>query len=99
MAREHAAGHPRVEARTSRAGWPTAATVRAFYETAVHGDADAVDAVVHPDHEIHDPTLPRDFRGVEGARDLVSMYRSVGAIAARGSRSAVRSARLGRSRV
>ena len=52
------------------------AAVRAFYETAVRGDLDALDAIVHPDYEIHDPTLPREFRGVEGAKDLVSMYRS-----------------------
>jgi steroid delta-isomerase-like uncharacterized protein len=52
------------------------AAVRAFYETAVHGDLDALDAIVHPDYEIHDPALPREFRGVQGARDLVSMYRS-----------------------
>ena len=53
-----------------------AAAVRGFFETAAHGNLDALDAIVSPDYEIHDATLPREFRGVEGAKDLVGMYRS-----------------------
>jgi steroid delta-isomerase-like uncharacterized protein len=52
------------------------AAVRGFFDTARHGDLDALDAIVSPDYVIHDPSLPREFRGVEGAKELVAMYRS-----------------------
>jgi steroid delta-isomerase-like uncharacterized protein len=52
------------------------AAVRGFFETAAHGDLDALEAIVSPDYVIHDPSLPREFRGVEGAKDLVAMYRA-----------------------
>ena len=52
------------------------AAVREFFDTATHGDLAALDAIVSPDYVIHDPSLPREFRGVEGARELVAMYRS-----------------------
>jgi steroid delta-isomerase-like uncharacterized protein len=40
------------------------------------GNLDLVDEIYAPDCVLHDPTMPEDTRGVEGAREFYSMYRS-----------------------
>ena len=40
------------------------------------GNLDLVDEIYAPDYVDHDPTMPEDVRGVEGAREFYSMYRS-----------------------
>jgi steroid delta-isomerase-like uncharacterized protein len=52
------------------------AAVRAFFPVAEDGNLDALDAIVSPDYVLHDPGSPEEIRGVEGARDLVTMYRN-----------------------
>ena len=52
------------------------AAARGFFDTAEHGDLDALDAIVSPDYVLHDPSLPEEVRGVEGAKQLVQAYRT-----------------------
>jgi predicted ester cyclase len=52
------------------------AAVREFFACASCGDFDKLNAVVGPDYVLHDPALPEEVRGIEGARELVEMYRS-----------------------
>ncbi len=52
------------------------AAVRDFFACASYGDLDKLSAVVGPDYVLHDPALPEEVRGIEGARDLVETYRS-----------------------
>jgi len=52
------------------------AAVREFFACASGGDLDDLSAVVGQDYVLHDPTLPEEVRGLEGARELVEMYRS-----------------------
>ena len=52
------------------------AAVRAVFETAKHGNLDALDAIVSPDFVLHDPASAEDIRGIEGAKQMVEMYRS-----------------------
>ncbi len=52
------------------------AAVRAFFAVAEDGKLDALDAIVSPDYVLHDPSSPEEIRGVEGARDFVTMYRN-----------------------
>jgi len=40
------------------------------------GDLDLADEIYAPDYVDHDPTMSEDVRGVEGAREFYSMYRS-----------------------
>jgi steroid delta-isomerase-like uncharacterized protein len=40
------------------------------------GNLDLVEEIYAPDFVNHDPTIPEDVRGVEGAREFYSMYRS-----------------------
>src|SRR5215210_6876172 len=40
------------------------------------GNLDLVDEIYDPNYVDHDPTMPEDVRGVEGAREFYSMYRS-----------------------
>ncbi len=40
------------------------------------GNLDLVDEIFAPDFVGHDPAMPEDVRGVEGAREFYSMYRS-----------------------
>lgn len=49
--------------------------VREFFACASGGDLEELGAVVSPDYVLHDPALPEDVRGLEGARKLVEMYR------------------------
>jgi steroid delta-isomerase-like uncharacterized protein len=37
---------------------------------------DLVEEIYAPDYVAHDPTMPEDTRGVEGAREFYGMYRS-----------------------
>lgn len=52
------------------------AAVRAFFAVAEDGNLDALDAIVSPDYVLHDPSSSEEIRGVEGAQDLVTMYRN-----------------------
>ena len=52
------------------------AAVRGFIETTVHGNLDALDAIVGPDYVLHDPAMPDEVHGLEGAKAMVEMYRS-----------------------
>ena len=40
------------------------------------GNLDLVEEIYAPDCVLHDATMPEDTRGVEGAREFYSMYRS-----------------------
>jgi steroid delta-isomerase-like uncharacterized protein len=40
------------------------------------GNLDLVDEIYAPDYVGHDPAMPEDVRGVEGAREFASMYRT-----------------------
>ena len=40
------------------------------------GNLDLVEEIYAPDYVSHDPTMPEDTRGVEGAREFYGMYRS-----------------------
>ena len=40
------------------------------------GDLDLADEIYAPDYIDHDPTMAEDVRGVGGAREFYSMYRS-----------------------
>src|SRR3712207_918616 len=40
------------------------------------GDLDLVEEIYVPNYVEHDPTMPEDVRGVEGAREFYSMYTS-----------------------
>jgi steroid delta-isomerase-like uncharacterized protein len=40
------------------------------------GNLDLVDEIYAPDYVDHDPTMPEDVAGFEGAREFYSMYRS-----------------------
>jgi steroid delta-isomerase-like uncharacterized protein len=50
------------------------AAVRGFLETAETGNLDALDAIVSPDYVLHDPSLPEEVRGVEGAKRMLETY-------------------------
>jgi steroid delta-isomerase-like uncharacterized protein len=52
------------------------AVVRACFQTGTDGNLDALDAIIHPDYLLHDPSAPEEVRGVEGLKQLVAMYRS-----------------------
>ena len=52
------------------------AAARGFLETAEHGDLDVLDALVSPDYVLHDPTLPEEVRGVDGAKQMVEAFRT-----------------------
>ena len=52
------------------------AAARGFLETAEHGDLDALDGLVSPDYVLHDPTMPEEVHGVEGAKQTVEAYRA-----------------------
>ena len=52
------------------------AAVRGFFDVAMDGDYDRLDAVIGPDYVCHNPDLPEDVRGIEGAREMVEMYRN-----------------------
>jgi steroid delta-isomerase-like uncharacterized protein len=38
------------------------------------GNVDAVDEIYAPNYVSHDPTMPEDVRGVEGAKEFYNMY-------------------------
>jgi steroid delta-isomerase-like uncharacterized protein len=48
---------------------------RRWTEIYNQGNLDLVDEIYAPDIVIHDPAMPEDMRGVEGARGFYSMYR------------------------
>ncbi len=52
------------------------ALARRWAEIMTQGNLDLVDEIYAPDYVGHDPTMPEDVRGVEGAREFYSMYRS-----------------------
>jgi steroid delta-isomerase-like uncharacterized protein len=52
------------------------AATRGFFETVEHGNLDVLDAIVSPDYVLHDPSMPEEVRGVEGAKEMVETYRS-----------------------
>jgi steroid delta-isomerase-like uncharacterized protein len=52
------------------------AAVREFFACANRGDFDKLKEVVSPDYVLHDPALPEAVRGIEGAAELIEMYRS-----------------------
>jgi steroid delta-isomerase-like uncharacterized protein len=52
------------------------ALARRWADIMTQGDLDLADEIYAPDYVDHDPTMPEDVRGVEGAREFYSMYRS-----------------------
>ncbi len=52
------------------------ALARRWADIFAQGNLDLVDEIYAPDFVGHDPAMPEDIRGVEGARDFYSMYRS-----------------------
>ena len=52
------------------------AAVHVFFDVAMDGDYDRLDAVIGPDYVCHNPDLPDDVRGIAGAREMVEMYRN-----------------------
>ena len=52
------------------------ALARRWADIFAQGNLDLVDEIYAPDYVSHDPTMPEDIRGVEGARDFYSMYLS-----------------------
>jgi steroid delta-isomerase-like uncharacterized protein len=52
------------------------ALARRWAEIFNQANLDLVDEIYAPDCVLHDPTMPEDTRGVEGAREFYSMYRS-----------------------
>jgi steroid delta-isomerase-like uncharacterized protein len=52
------------------------AAARGIFETLEHGNLDALDAIISPDYVLHDPSMPEEVRGVEGAREMIETYRS-----------------------
>jgi steroid delta-isomerase-like uncharacterized protein len=51
------------------------AAARAIFQTLEHGNLDALDAFVGPDYVLHDPSMPEEVRGVEGAKEMIEAYR------------------------
>jgi steroid delta-isomerase-like uncharacterized protein len=51
------------------------AAARAIFQTLEHGNLDALDAIVSPDYVLHDPSMPEDVRGVDGAKEMIEAYR------------------------
>jgi hypothetical protein len=49
---------------------------RVYFEVFNGGNLEAVDDLIHPEHENHDPTAPDVPKGPEGVRRLVELYRS-----------------------
>ncbi len=52
------------------------ALARRWAEIFNQANLDLVDEIYAPDCVLHDPTMPEDTRGVDGAREFYSMYRS-----------------------
>ena len=52
------------------------ALARRWADIMNEGNLDLVDEIYAPDYVGHDPAMPEDVRGVEGAREFYSMYRS-----------------------
>jgi steroid delta-isomerase-like uncharacterized protein len=52
------------------------ALARRWAEILNQGNFDLVEEIYAPDFVDHDPTMPEDVRGPEGAREVYSMYRS-----------------------
>jgi predicted ester cyclase len=52
------------------------AAARGIFETLEHGNLDALDAIISPDYVLHDPSMPDEVRGVEGAKEMIETYRS-----------------------
>jgi steroid delta-isomerase-like uncharacterized protein len=52
------------------------AAARGIFDTLDHGDLDALDAIVGPNYVLHDPGLPEEVRGVEGAKQMIEAYRT-----------------------
>ena len=51
------------------------AAVREFFACASSGELDRLEVFVSPDYVLHDPSLPEDVHGIDGARELVETYR------------------------
>jgi steroid delta-isomerase-like uncharacterized protein len=49
---------------------------RRFFETAENGNLDALDTIVSTDYVLHDPSMPEEVRGVEGAKEMIEAYRA-----------------------
>lgn len=52
------------------------ALARRWADIFAQGNLDLVDEIFAPDFVGHDPAMPEDIRGVEGARDFYSVYLS-----------------------
>ena len=52
------------------------ALARRWAEILNQGNVDLVDEIYAPNYVDHDPAMPEDVRGVEGAREYYSMYTS-----------------------
>jgi steroid delta-isomerase-like uncharacterized protein len=50
------------------------ALARRWAEILNEGNFDVVEEIYAPDYVSHDPTMPEDVRGVDGAREFYSMY-------------------------
>jgi predicted ester cyclase len=55
---------------------PNAAMVREFFATLEDGNIDVLDGILSADYVLHDPSLPAEVRGVEGAKHLIETYRA-----------------------
>ena len=70
------AGESGRERRKSFMSEENKALARRWADIFNQGNLDLVDEIYDPDYVDHDPTMPEDVRGVEGAREFYSMYRS-----------------------
>src|SRR4051812_44110281 len=53
------------------------ALARRFLEEVFNeGNLAAIDELIDPDWVQHDPAMPEELRGIEGARQLVEVYRA-----------------------
>jgi steroid delta-isomerase-like uncharacterized protein len=52
------------------------AAARGIFKTLEHGNLDALDAIISPDYVLHDPSMPEEVRGLEGAKEMIETYRS-----------------------
>jgi steroid delta-isomerase-like uncharacterized protein len=52
------------------------ALARRWADILNQGNLDLVDEIYAPDYVGHDPAMPEDVRGVDGAREFYSMYTS-----------------------
>ena len=52
------------------------AAAETFLKAVEHGNLDTLDAIVGPDYVLHDPSMPEEVRGLEGAKQMLEALRS-----------------------